>query len=66
MKDASRTGADETPSARGGVWRPASCTRFAERFPLSEAGRAHEVLERGGHAGKVVLVCGERKEDWGG
>jgi NADPH:quinone reductase-like Zn-dependent oxidoreductase len=38
----------------------------AERFPLSEAGRAHEVLERGGHAGKVVLVRGERKEDWGG
>jgi NADPH2:quinone reductase len=28
----------------------------AERFPLAEAARAHELLERGGHAGKVVLV----------
>jgi NADPH2:quinone reductase len=26
------------------------------RFPLAEAGRAHEQMERGGHAGKVVLV----------
>ena len=30
----------------------------AERFPLLEAARAHEFLERGGHAGKVVLVSG--------
>lgn len=29
----------------------------AARFPLSEAARAHEMLERGGHAGKVVLVA---------
>jgi NADPH:quinone reductase-like Zn-dependent oxidoreductase len=28
----------------------------AERIPLVEAARAHEVLERGGYAGKVVLV----------
>jgi len=28
----------------------------AERVPLAEASRAHELLERGGHAGKVVLV----------
>jgi len=28
----------------------------AERIPLAEATRAHELLERGGHAGKVVLV----------
>jgi NADPH:quinone reductase-like Zn-dependent oxidoreductase len=28
----------------------------AERIPLVEAARAHELLERGGHAGKVVLV----------
>jgi NADPH:quinone reductase-like Zn-dependent oxidoreductase len=28
----------------------------AERIPLVEAARAHEFLERGGHAGKVVLV----------
>ena len=28
----------------------------AERVPLVEAARAHELLERGGHAGKVVLV----------
>jgi NADPH:quinone reductase-like Zn-dependent oxidoreductase len=28
----------------------------AERIPLAEASRAHELLERGGYAGKVVLV----------
>ena len=28
----------------------------AERVRLAEASRAHEILERGGHAGKVVLV----------
>jgi NADPH2:quinone reductase len=28
----------------------------AERIPLEEAARAHELLERGGYAGKVVLV----------
>ena len=28
----------------------------AERIPLAEAARAHEVLERGGYAGKIVLV----------
>ena len=28
-----------------------------ERIPLAEATRAHELLERGGHAGKVVLVA---------
>jgi NADPH:quinone reductase-like Zn-dependent oxidoreductase len=28
----------------------------AARIPLFEAARAHELLERGGHAGKVVLV----------
>lgn len=28
----------------------------AERVPLLEAARAHERLERGGHAGKIVLV----------
>jgi NADPH2:quinone reductase len=30
----------------------------AERIPLTEAARAHELLERGGYAGKVVLVTG--------
>ena len=30
----------------------------AERMPLAEAARAHELLERGGYAGKVVLVTG--------
>jgi NADPH2:quinone reductase len=30
----------------------------AERLPLAEAARAHELLERSGHAGKVVLVTG--------
>jgi NADPH:quinone reductase-like Zn-dependent oxidoreductase len=29
----------------------------AERIPLLEAVRAHELLERGGYAGKVVLVA---------
>ena len=28
----------------------------AERIPLAEAARAHELLERGGYAGKVVLI----------
>ena len=28
----------------------------AERIPLEEASRAHALLERGGHAGKAVLV----------
>jgi NADPH:quinone reductase-like Zn-dependent oxidoreductase len=31
----------------------------AERFPLAEAARAHELLERGGYAGKVVLVTND-------
>jgi NADPH:quinone reductase-like Zn-dependent oxidoreductase len=30
----------------------------ADRIPLVEAARAHERLERGGYAGKVVLVTG--------
>jgi NADPH2:quinone reductase len=30
----------------------------AERIPLAEAARAHELLERSGHAGKMVLVTG--------
>lgn len=30
----------------------------AARIPLAEAARAHELLERGGYAGKVVLVAG--------
>jgi NADPH2:quinone reductase len=28
----------------------------AGRIPLLEAARAHELLERGGYAGKVVLI----------
>lgn len=31
----------------------------AERFPLLEAARAHELLDRGGYAGKLVLVTGD-------
>ena len=31
---------------------------IAERIPLDEAARAHEILERGGHRGKVVLTTG--------
>jgi NADPH:quinone reductase-like Zn-dependent oxidoreductase len=34
----------------------------AERIPLAEASRAHELLERGGYAGKVVLV--NQQEDF--
>jgi len=30
----------------------------AARFPLLEAARAHDILEQGGYAGKVVLVTG--------
>lgn len=30
----------------------------AKRIPLLEAAHAHEILEQGGHAGKVVLVAG--------
>ena len=29
----------------------------AARIPLAEAARAHERLERGGYAGKVVLIA---------
>jgi NADPH:quinone reductase-like Zn-dependent oxidoreductase len=32
---------------------------IANRIPLVEAARAHEEIERGGHAGKVVLVVGK-------
>ncbi|HZD17484.1 MAG TPA: zinc-binding dehydrogenase [Actinomycetota bacterium] len=34
----------------------------AERVPLDEAARAHEVLERGGYAGRVVLVADGSRE----
>ena len=30
----------------------------AARIPLAEAARAHELIERGGYAGKVVLITG--------
>lgn len=39
--------------AAAGALRPV----IAKRFPLAEAARAHEFLERGGHAGKVVLIA---------
>ena len=35
----------------------------AERIPLAEAARAHVSLERGGHAGKVVLVAGIKDDN---
>jgi NADPH2:quinone reductase len=35
----------------------------AERIPLAEAARAHELLERGGYAGKLVLIAGENNKD---
>jgi len=31
----------------------------AERLPLGEAGRAHELLERASVSGKIVLMCQE-------
>ncbi|MDX2344267.1 MAG: zinc-binding dehydrogenase [Acidimicrobiia bacterium] len=31
---------------------------IAEQFPLLEASRAHEFMETGGQAGKVVLTVG--------
>jgi NADPH:quinone reductase-like Zn-dependent oxidoreductase len=42
-------------SAAAGRVRPV----VAARIPLGEAVRAHELLERGGYAGKVVLVTGD-------
>jgi NADPH:quinone reductase-like Zn-dependent oxidoreductase len=30
---------------------------IAQRLPLSEARHAHELLEKGGTAGKIVLVA---------
>jgi NADPH:quinone reductase-like Zn-dependent oxidoreductase len=30
---------------------------IAQRFPLGEARRAHELLGKGGVTGKIVLVC---------
>ena len=30
---------------------------IAERLPLAEARHAHELLEKGGVTGKIVLVC---------
>jgi NADPH2:quinone reductase len=41
-------------SLAGGAIRPV----VAERLPLTEAARAHELVERGGYAGKVVLLAG--------
>ena len=32
---------------------------IAELIPLAEARRAHELLERGGYAGRVVLIAGD-------
>jgi NADPH:quinone reductase-like Zn-dependent oxidoreductase len=38
-------------------------TIVAERIPLVEAASAHKLLERGGYAGKVVLVTSEYSQD---
>jgi NADPH:quinone reductase-like Zn-dependent oxidoreductase len=32
---------------------------IAQRFPLAEARRAHELLGKGGVTGKIVLVCND-------
>ena len=34
---------------------------IAQRFPLAEARRAHELLGKGGVTGKIVLMCTERQ-----
>jgi NADPH2:quinone reductase len=40
------------------VPKSASAPVVAQRLPLAEARRAHEVLGRGGVTGKTVLVAG--------
>ena len=35
---------------------------IAQRFPLAEARRAHELLGKGGVVGKIVLMCDRRYE----
>ena len=35
---------------------------IAERYPLAEARRAHEALEKGGVTGKIVLECFDRPD----
>jgi NADPH2:quinone reductase len=42
---------------QGGMIKP----MIAQRFPLAEARRAHELLGGGGVTGKIVLVCAERQ-----
>ena len=37
---------------------------IAGRLPLGEAARAHELLERGGHSGKYVLVTDAYPASW--
>jgi NADPH:quinone reductase-like Zn-dependent oxidoreductase len=37
----------------------------AARIPLAEAARAHELLERGGYVGKVVLTANDEPTDSG-
>jgi len=49
-----RTLAELLDLLAGGKIKPV----VAERIPLAEAARAHERLDRGGHAGKVVLIAG--------
>jgi len=39
---------------------------IAQRFPLAEARRAHEVLGKGGVTGKIVLVCDGSSRESGG
>ncbi len=38
---------------------------IAQRFPLVEARRAHELLGKGGVRGKIVLVCSEPSRESG-
>jgi NADPH2:quinone reductase len=36
---------------------------IAQRFPLAQARRAHELLGDGGVTGKIALVCSERQAE---
>ena len=38
---------------------------IAQRFPLAEARRAHELLGKGGVSGKIVLMSTERQAGGG-
>lgn len=36
---------------------------IAQRLPLAEAKKAHEILGKGGVTGKIVLICNEGSDE---